>query len=175
MPSQSRTSIINILTNVIAVIAIILLIFYIIYAILKFTTKEEYIEDDPKIQELYNAIKPLFEKPHKPFTGRLKSLNSFNILKHISMKKANKSYTINKEVIHMCLKDEHGNYYSQNTLLLVLLHEIAHIINRTVGHDLNFQETYKELLEYASQKGIVDIKIPVPPTYCSISPPSPPS
>ena len=93
-----------------------------------------------------------------------------DILKKISMKKGNKSYTINKEVIHMCLKDENGEYYPLNTLIYVLIHELAHAINTmSIGHGPDFQAINEELLEYATEKGIYDPSIPIIQDYCEYS------
>lgn len=172
MKSKSKKSLLSIFVDILAVIAVIVLLWFIFGSICENYEKqivEKYIEDEPKIQELYKTIKPLFDDPTRKFTGKLEPLNKIDILKKISMKKGNKSYTINKEVIHMCLKDEHGQYYPLNCLVYVLLHEIAHVINKEIGHGKTFQDINDELLEYASKMGVYDPSIPMIPNYCEYS------
>ena len=61
------------------------------------------------------------------------------------------SYTVNKgEKIILCLADrENDNLYSYNLLMYVLIHELAHILNTTYGHDDNFKKTFRFILEKA--------------------------
>lgn len=61
------------------------------------------------------------------------------------------SYTINKgEKIIICLANRKtDNLYDINLIMYVLLHELAHIINSTYGHDKNFKTVFKELVDNA--------------------------
>jgi predicted metal-dependent hydrolase len=49
------------------------------------------------------------------------------------------SYTIAKERIFLKVRDETGNLVSDCVLRHVLLHELAHTINPTEGHDGSFR------------------------------------
>ena len=162
-------------TKILSVIAIILLCVVIIFGLCKLTgiCKEKFINnsnsDDPKLQELRTIITPLFTDPNKIFTGRLESLNDRDILSEINIYVGRKSYTINKKNIYMCLKDEKGNYYNNMNLLFVLIHEISHCINNGIGHNLDFQETFDELLQWAVEKGVYDPSVPMIANYCNYS------
>jgi hypothetical protein len=84
--------------------------------------KENYLRDDPMLDELLKAVRPVFETNEK-YTGNLSKLNDVKILDKISLYRGNRSYTINKEKVYLCLKDEKDEYYNRNMLIYVLLHE----------------------------------------------------
>lgn len=130
-----------------------------------FFKKKQYISADPKLLELKNLVSKLFVKD-KVFTGKLESLNRRDIMNEIEIYVGQKSYTINKKKVFMCLKDPNGNYYDTNSLVFVLVHEISHVINNTIGHDDSFQQTFDELLQRAIEKGIYSANITMVPGYC---------
>lgn len=60
------------------------------------------------------------------------------------------AFNINKgERIGICLRNN-----EMNDIIFVLLHELAHIITKEVGHPKPFWDNYKELLEVAMQNDI---------------------
>lgn len=79
----------------------------------------------------------------------------------------NKSYTINKTYVFICLKDQYGKLYHQNQLVLVILHEIAHALCDEIGHTQKFQNILDELLEASEKAGLYDSRIPHIPNYCN--------
>lgn len=79
------------------------------------------------------------------------------------------SYTENKNVITLCLKDpDHKSYYDMNTLMYVALHELAHVITTTIGHDENFKKNFSKLLIKAERLGLYNPNIPLPKKYCGV-------
>lgn len=143
-------------------IAILLLIFYnVVYEI-----KENYSKDDPMLDELLKAIRPIFETNEK-YTGNLAVLNETNILNKISLHKGEKSYTINKEKVYLCLRDEKNEYYNRNMLIYVLLHELAHVICDEIGHTEKFHDIFQNLLLRAINEGVYNPSIPVIQNYCN--------
>lgn len=83
------------------------------------------------------------------------------------------SYTIDKKHVHLCLRDaKTGNYYPDNTLVYVLLHEIAHVlsngfIKENESHmDPEFLSTFDKLLRRANALGIYDPHVPIVKGYC---------
>lgn len=82
-----------------------------------------------------------------------------------------KSFTVSKgKKISMCLRDESGRLYSDNTIMFVLLHEISHVAINTYNHNEEFWTTFGKILREAHQIGIYD---PVdyasnPEKYCGI-------
>jgi hypothetical protein len=163
----------SLLTKILSVIAVVLLLLFILFAFCKLTglCKEKFINNnnsnDPKLQELKTLITPLFTDPNKKFTGRLESLNDRDLLSEINLYVGRKSYTINKKNVYMCLKDEKGNYYDNNSLLHVLLHELSHVINTSgIGHGADFQETFNQLIDWAVEKSVYDPTVPMVANYC---------
>jgi predicted metal-dependent hydrolase len=64
------------------------------------------------------------------------------------------SYSVNKgEQIVFCLrsKDEHGQLVDKNTMMFVAIHELAHIMTPTIGHDAAFWKNMKLLLQCAME------------------------
>ena len=66
------------------------------------------------------------------------------------------AYTINKgEAMYFCLrkdgKDDGEINSDMNTLVYVAIHEMAHVVTKTIGHTAEFWENQERLLKYASQ------------------------
>jgi len=151
-------------TNWLSIITALLLLGLLIFGIAK--QIEEYkLQDDPMLKDLRDIINPLFNTDNY-FTGHLSELNNRNVLNTIGLYRGDKSYTINKEKIFLCLKDENGKYYNKNMLVYVLLHEIAHVLCDEVGHTQKFHDIFEELLLHAIGKGMYNPSIPIIQDYC---------
>jgi len=83
------------------------------------------------------------------------------------------SYTINKgQEMHLCLrqKNKAKTFHSHNLLMFVMIHELAHVMSKTIGHNQEFLKNFKFLLNEASELGVY---IPVnfkhnPAQYCGM-------
>jgi len=67
------------------------------------------------------------------------------------------SYSENKgEKIVVCLRDKTPPYklVDSNTLIFVLLHEMAHLMTTTIGHTAEFWTNFKQILHDAAGIGI---------------------
>jgi hypothetical protein len=67
------------------------------------------------------------------------------------------SYSENKgELIVVCLRDKRPPYpfADENTVMFVLLHEMAHLMTETIGHTQEFWSNFKRILGDAVQIGI---------------------
>jgi len=111
--------------------------------------KEQYQQSDPKLFEIKEKLRLL-----DPRVNKLRIFED------------DKSYTINKKRVYLCLKDSEGHYYPMNMLMYVAIHELAHVLCNEVGHTPKFQKIFKELLVKAEKLGIYDPKIPVIKDYC---------
>jgi len=88
----------------------------------------------------------------------------------IPLKEGSSAYTENKSVITLCLKDpETEKYYDMNTITYVALHELAHMVSKTHGHNDEFKENFSLLLARAAKLGIYDPMKPIPFTYCGVN------
>ena len=123
------------------------------------------LQNDDKLHELKKKISPLFENKKK-YSGLLDGMNKGNLLNKISLYKGDKSYTINKQKIFLCLKDENDNYYEDMMLIYVLLHELSHVLCDEVGHTQKFHDIFDEVLEEAHSQGIYDKGYDVINDYC---------
>lgn len=154
----------NKITNWPAIILALILICIVIWGI--YVQVEEFqLQDDPKLKELFATIQPMFSK-EKKFYGILEPLNNRDILNEVTLYRGDSSYTINKEKIFLCLYDEKGEYYPDQPLLYVLLHEISHALCDEVGHTQKFHEIFEALLDEAAKEGIYNPSIPMIKNYC---------
>ena len=87
-------------------------------------------------------------------------------MNEISLYRGNKSYTINKEKVYLCLKDEKGEYFSDNMLLYVLGHEISHSLCPEIGHTEKFHQIFEALLVKLTEAGLYNPSIPIIQDYC---------
>lgn len=83
------------------------------------------------------------------------------------------SYTINKgELISMCVrhKKKNKNFHDYQTLLFVLIHELAHVASISKGHNREFMTNFKFLLEHAVESKMYYAQdySSSPITYCGV-------
>ena len=62
-----------------------------------------------------------------------------------------KESAVDKKNIHLCLRsrDEKREIYDINTLMYVVLHELAHVISTEIGHGEEFKRIFKTLVQDA--------------------------
>ena len=113
-----------------------------------------------QVHEYYSQLDPML--------GRIKSdlLLLSNKVNDLKFFEGNKSYTINKHKIYLCLKDESQSYYDYNMLIYVAIHELAHVLCDEVGHTNKFYTIFHELLQNAHKLGIYDNTKPIIKNYC---------
>ncbi len=67
------------------------------------------------------------------------------------------SYTVNKgEMMHLCLRQKNNNktIHEHNLLMFVIIHELAHIMSKSIGHNNEFYNNFKFLLQESASMGI---------------------
>lgn len=110
---------------------------------------EKYLEEDPMLSQLRSKLLPVFPEINK-----------------VILLRGTKSYTINKKRVHICLKDEKGDYYDENMLIYVTLHELAHVKCDEIGHTKKFHKIFEDLLKRATDHKVYDPKKPIIKNYC---------
>tara|TARA_Y100000389_G_scaffold187188_1_gene208356 strand:- start:507 stop:998 length:492 start_codon:yes stop_codon:yes gene_type:complete len=125
---------------------------------------EEFLKSDPKLLEIVDKFRKFFTKDRE-WKYPLTKLNNTDVMK-TKFLRGNKSYTINKEVVYICLKDENGNYYNDNMLVYVTAHELAHVLCDEIGHTDSFHEINESLLNELIKEGLYNPSIPVLKNYC---------
>lgn len=151
-------------TKIIAIIIAIILIFLVSWTIHR-QIREHHMQDDPKLKEIVQTFKDFF-KQENYWTEPLQMLNDRNIMNEITIYRGNKSYTINKEKVFICLKDEKGDYFNDNTIIYVLAHECAHAICPEIGHTELFHTIFEALLVKLAEAGTYNPSIPIRQDYC---------
>lgn len=88
----------------------------------------------------------------------------------IPIRESASAYTEDKRVIYLCLKDpDTQTPYGISVLMYVALHEIAHVISKSVGHGPEFRNNFAELLKKATDVGVYDPRYPLPEKYCGVN------
>jgi len=130
---------------------IILLVAYVMYNI---CTEFEYFTttNDPVLDEIKKQLSVLHPK-----------------FENVELYEGNKSYTINKKRVYVCLKDDNGRYYHRNMIVYVTLHEYAHILCTEIGHTDLFFKIFDDLLQKAATAGLYNPSIPPLEKYCGHS------
>ena len=83
------------------------------------------------------------------------------------------SYSVNKgEQIVFCLrsKDKQEKLTDINTIMFVAIHELAHVMTKSIGHKQEFWDNFKFLLANAKESGIHEPRDykKEPQKYCSM-------
>jgi predicted metal-dependent hydrolase len=84
------------------------------------------------------------------------------------------SYSVNKgEEVHFCLRQRDGteSLVDENVMVFVAIHEMAHMITKSIGHDAEFWNNFGWLLREAEAKNLyrpMDFKSH-PVMYCGVS------
>lgn len=78
------------------------------------------------------------------------------------------SYTLGKKEVYMCVKDKSGNYYHDDVLMYIALHELAHVLipEDTSMHPPKFDQLFSQLKERAEHMKLYNPATPFPKEYC---------
>ena len=128
-----------------------------------------------KILLLYNILKEKF--PDKPQIRQW--VQNFtpdpNRFEEATPDAEHTSYSVNKgEKVHLCLRQREGGseaLVSENIMVFVSLHEMAHVITPSIGHGPDFWNNFAWLLKQAEAINIYqfqDFKAH-PVSYCGLS------
>lgn len=109
---------------------------------------------------------------------KLKTSFNHSILSEAAIDKRYTTFTVNKQDMHICLRtrDSHEKPYDINTLMYVILHELAHLCNYNkegdpiTGHGDEFKKIFKFLVKEAINLQIyeyIDYQLQ-PKEYCGI-------
>lgn len=136
----------------------------------KYDYRNNAIQSKVVLKEIYaDLIHMFYTKNPGKFIGPLEPLNNLNIIKSLVMVEDDESYTINKKIIHLCTKNpRNGKYYDKNTLMFVVLHELAHVLCSDVGHTEKFSQINNALLNHAIKHGFYDPTQPFVKNYCGL-------
>ena len=121
-------------------------------AYLVFRSTTEYFRvSDPLLRELREQLSVLDDR-----------------LRDVQIYEGNKSYTVNKKRVYICLKDKNGRYYNRNMLVYVICHEYAHLLCDENHHTDKFYDIFQDLLERAAKRGLYNPSIVPLENYCGM-------
>lgn len=87
--------------------------------------------DDAHLQNIYAEL-----------TNQLNLCGKWNLRSVHAYPSMSCTYTLDKRRVFVRMRDENGKRYPDCILRYVLVHELAHVLNDTMGHD----ESFKRLL-----------------------------
>ena len=156
----------------ISVLFIVILCFFLLTWILINQTKDYYSQYDPTLVRITKMIKEKFKKNlHKDknrenYSDINPSISDIlNAINSITLHVGEDTYTINKKKTMVCMTDEDGKYYSDHTLIYVILHELSHVLCDEIGHTDKFHKINDNVLEKAAICGLYDKNIEIPDDY----------
>lgn len=131
---------------------------------------EEFLRTDPVLVELVEEFKEFFKREREMgflWEEPIGMLNEeIDFMDSIEIYRSDESYTMNKEKVYLCMKDENGEYYDKNILKYVLAHELGHVLCDENHHTPKFYRIFDQLLERMKMRGFYDERVEVPRNYC---------
>ena len=111
--------------------------------------------------------------PHNPNVTLLKQRFKPENVQEASLYESGTSYTIDKgRELHLCLRSKQNDFehHDINILMFVAIHELSHIMSSSYGHNGEFTDNFKFLLEKAVES---DLYVPIdysqkPVEFCGI-------
>jgi hypothetical protein len=153
------------ITILIGLIILIIVAAFITYGVKR--GKENYrARNEPMIVKLREHFTRFWTTPRQ-WPKELAYLANRNIMAETTLQAGDKSYTINKKDVFICLKDEYGEYYPFNMLVYVLAHEYAHVISKSIGHTDEFHGKFDACLDIMIKEGFYDPSQEIIIDYCN--------
>ena len=107
---------------------------------------------------ILSLIKSLENKENNDYTGNVKTLiNRYNpdTLSETGKDAEYTSYSVNKgQKISICIRNKDNSFIDNNTVIFVVIHELAHVMTDSIGHTEEFWDNMKYLLEKAEEINI---------------------
>lgn len=124
-----------------------------------------------KVTELLRHLKYKYPKDSK-VQNLLKRYNPDNLVENLPNNWfGDTSYSIGKgSLVAMCLKEKSNTLHSEQIVMFVMIHELAHLAIDDLYHPRSFWKAFKFLLKESEEIGIyqnIDYMIQ-PTTYCGV-------
>ena len=106
-----------------------------------------------KLEKLCTHCKDYKDEPYQLLTSRFNP----DALEENDVTADSTSYSENKgEKIVVCLRHKENNYpfVDENTVMFVLIHEMAHLMTASIGHTPEFWTNMRRLLQEGIQVGV---------------------
>ena len=117
------------------------------------------VEQLVKIDDFLLKLNKLLVKEHPNHILIQKKLKKSITLKELPDKSNYIAYTINKNNLYICLRDKSGSFENEyNRIYFVVMHELAHIITKSIGHTEEYWNNYKLILKTAIDNNLYEYK-----------------
>jgi hypothetical protein len=117
------------------------------------------VEELVKIDDFLLRLNKLLVEEHPDHILIQKKLKKPITLKELPDNSKHIAYTINKNNMYICLRDNSGEFENQyNRVYFVVMHELAHIITKSVGHTEEYWDNYRLVLKTAIDNGLYEYK-----------------
>lgn len=89
----------------------------------------------------------------------------------LKFRESTSTYTLNKQTLYFCIRNDKGEYYDLNTLVYVAIHELSHAVipYDTKDHGPDWAKKFAQLLDEGNKLGIYDPNKSIAPMYCGIN------
>ena len=145
------------------------------YLVQDFTNSRKVANTFSKIEKMINKFVNILIKKH-PNDKRVIRLQ--NNLKNTKFEESSfnddtSSFTINKgELMSICVRhqDDRKKFHNMNTMMFVVLHELAHVMSVSIGHGKEFMDNFRFLLKESKKYKVynpIDYSINNM-TYCGV-------
>jgi hypothetical protein len=131
-----------------------------LFAIRYFQDKRKKERFDGRMKSHDNLRLQMIKKALIPLDPRIEYLNFYE--------NSEESYTLGKKDIYICPFEDENTYHSDNFLVYIALHEIAHALipEDTRDHPPVFDRMFEDLKRKAVQIGIYNPSLPFPSKTC---------
>lgn len=144
----------------------------VIVLILCFNCHHENKQENKRYQDIKKEYLPQFKSQEQLTIDHLKEKLSLihPSFQELDIRPNDESFTEDKKTIYLCIHDPHTKQlYDTNTLMYVILHELAHLLNTyDYGHTDTFFLIFDMLLCKAIDIGIYDPTLPHKHMYCGV-------
>lgn len=132
--------------------------------------RESYVINSPSavslLHRLSEAMRDILSSYDDAFLSSM--LNGRDVYNEFTMEEGSRSYTENKKRIVVCLRKNPNEFYSWNSLMYVMCHEVAHVICDELHHTEKFHAINAALLKRAQTLGYYDPRVPFESNYCGL-------
>jgi len=120
-----------------------------------------------KLHQLSEAVRDVlsYDEREDELTSLLAGRDVYS---EFTMSEGSRSYTENKRRVVLCLRKSPDEFYSWNSLMFVVLHEVAHVICDELHHTAKFHSINRALMRRAERLGYYNPKIPFESSYCGM-------
>lgn len=112
---------------------------------------------DKLVLHMYNKNLPDYNVSHRLAERWKKIRTNPKGLRETGIGETSAAYTVNKgDQMRICVRDEKNDnlFENENDMMFVMLHELAHLMSKSYGHNLEFKKNFAYITKIAVQLGL---------------------